>query len=92
MEGLPVFVYEKAFSTSSHHVTQREENPRAIVRSLSNFLSLVVPPNRNMSNNRAELYTLNEKESECFLFSSLMKRVLKSPKKSTMINDLINNC
>ena len=35
--------------------------------------------------------TLNEKESEAILISNLMTQVLKSPTKSTMINDLIKN-
>ena len=33
----------------------------------------------------AELYTLNHEEAKVFLISSLMKQVLKSPNKSTMI-------
>ena len=38
-----------------------------------------------------ERETLNEKEAELFLISSVMQQVLKSPNKSTMIHDLINN-
>ena len=37
-----------------------------------------------------ETYTLNENEANVSLTSSLMQQVLKSPRKSTMINDLIN--
>ena len=36
-------------------------------------------------------YTLNDKEAKLFLISSLMKQVLESPNKSTMINDWIEN-
>ena len=38
-----------------------------------------------------ELCTLNVRQAKVFLISSLMKQVLKSPNKSTMINDLIKN-
>ena len=34
---------------------------------------------------------LHERDAQLFLISSLMKQVLKSPNKSTMIDDLINN-
>ena len=38
-----------------------------------------------------ELNKLNEREAKLFLISSLMKQVLNSPNKSTMIADLIKN-
>ena len=38
-----------------------------------------------------ERETLNEKEAELFLISSVMQQVLMSANKTTMINDLINN-
>ena len=38
-----------------------------------------------------ESETLNEKEAELFLNSSVMQQILKSPNKSRMIHDLINN-
>ena len=42
-----------------------------------------------ISGQHEELYTENGKEAHIFLISRSMKQVLKSPNKSTMINDLI---
>ena len=42
-----------------------------------------------ISGQHEELYTQNGKEANIFLISRLTKQVLKSPNKSTMINDLI---
>ena len=44
-----------------------------------------------ISSQPEELCTLNVRQAKVFLISSLMKQVLKSPNKSTMINDLIKN-
>ena len=43
----------------------------------------------HISGQPEETYTLNENEANVSLTSSLMQQVLKSPRKSTMINDLI---
>ena len=47
--------------------------------------------NLRTSGQPEEPHTLNERQAKVFLKSSLMKQVLKSPNKSTMINDLMMN-
>ena len=42
-----------------------------------------------ISDQPEEPHTLKENHAKVFLFSSLIKQVLKSPNKQTMINDLI---
>ena len=46
---------------------------------------------KRTSGPREEPETRIQKEAKVFLISSLMKQVLTSPNKSTMINELINN-
>ena len=46
---------------------------------------------QRISGQPEEPYLLNEKQANVFLTSSLMKQLLKSPNKSTLINDLIKN-
>ena len=43
-----------------------------------------------ISGQHEEPFSLNEEEATVFLISSLMKQALRSPNKSTMINDVIN--
>ena len=38
-----------------------------------------------------ELYLQNEREAKVFLISIFMRQVMRSPNRSTMVNDLINN-
>ena len=65
-----------------------EKKPRTLTK------PEVSPSNRidlRVSGEPEEPCQLNEKQAEAFLIPSLVKQVLKSPIKSTMINDLIKN-
>ena len=56
----------------------------------SGWLQATVLTNAYQANLK-NLTLLNEKQANVFLTTSLMKQLLKSPNKSTLINDLIQN-